>query len=110
MNGKGRITMEDVAREIDIAKGELARTLQRQGVTQLRLKAITSQVEEHLRGLLEDPQTAVLSYSPITINVRTELEQCVELQREVGACVKTLRTLRVPDSEIQHILKGDSNG
>jgi hypothetical protein len=108
---KGRITMDDVARDKEKWKGELTRALDRLGSIQLRLNEFAAQYEkdakEYARKLREDAGTLVATVVdvPNPVPADTLANYAVEL-RYISECKANLRTLRVPESEIEKILKG----
>jgi hypothetical protein len=111
MNTKGRITMDDVARDIDTWKGELKRALSRQGAIQLRLKASAdryeAQVKEYAHTLRVDAGSFAATVVPVPLPACGDLlDEYATEQRYISECKDNLRILRVPQAEIDAILQG----
>jgi hypothetical protein len=103
---KGRITMEDVAKEIGLVKWQLEAALSRRGLAQNRLNGVASELETLAKQLKEDPDTAALSFSPPDLTlVRKLLDDYTTEQRDVREHADALRLLRVPEEEIKALLK-----
>jgi hypothetical protein len=96
------ITDEDVAIEREAAKQRLKNALARQGLAQLRLNEAAQAHETFAKSLRYNPSKAKHVW-PDYFLASNALYDYTEAQRSVDKNIADLRTLRVPQAEIDAI-------
>jgi len=101
--------MADVDAEIGKVKAELSRALARRGLALIRLQQAAKNWKNEATAWEEQvhacPSTAALTFVPMTFDARSETEDYNSQQRDISECIEQLRLLRVPQTEIDEILK-----